>query len=375
MEKSKKITIASIISIVIVAIGLLVVLLPGRGKEHFIIGTYGENLYKADFNGRKFSVTQVVPAVDPSYVLVNGENLYAVSEHDPEAGIYSFKNTELTGYTRDIGGSPCYLMQVPGNDEVLTADYGGGSISVFETMNGAITKRIQKVLYSGSGPVPGRQNTAHIHQLKSLPAELCSAAGISGRWLLASDLGCDCIHVLGVGVSSDSLLTDFPQLAIPAGAGSGPRHMEFNLASGLLYCLTELSGEVIVWKVGANAEGQPAFSEIQRIKADEVDAGGSADIHMSPDGKFLYTSHRLENDGVSVFSVAQDGTLAKTDYTLTGIHPRNFLISKDGKLMFVACRDSNCVQIFKIKKNGSLKLKKHPLVLGDKPVCIIYDSI
>jgi 6-phosphogluconolactonase (cycloisomerase 2 family) len=31
---------------------------------------------------------------------------------------------------------------------------------------------------------------------------------------------------------------------------------------------------------------------------------------------------------------------------LTGIHPRNFAITPNGKYVLVACRDSNCIQIF-----------------------------
>ena len=78
-----------------------------------------------------------------------------------------------------------------------------------------------------------------------------------------------------------------------------------------------------------------------------VGAKGSADIHLSPDGKFLYASNRLQADGVAIFKVSpSDGTLTKVGYQLTGIHPRNFTITPNGKYLLVACRDTNEIQVF-----------------------------
>ena len=87
--------------------------------------------------------------------------------------------------------------------------------------------------------------------------------------------------------------------------------MEFSADGKMLYCIAELSGEVLVYKVRGGKK--PAFKLVQRIQADEVNAGGSADIHMHPSGQWLYTSHRLENDGISIFKVLEDGKLEKID--------------------------------------------------------------
>jgi 6-phosphogluconolactonase (cycloisomerase 2 family) len=82
----------------------------------------------------------------------------------------------------------------------------------------------------------------------------------------------------------------------------------------------------------------------QVVKADRLNARGAADIHLSPDGKFLYASLRLQNDGIAIFSVQPDGTLAEVGYQHTGAHPRNFAITKD--LAIVACRDSDEIEIY-----------------------------
>ena len=89
------------------------------------------------------------------------------------------------------------------------------------------------------------------------------------------------------------------------------------------------------------------LKEVQRIMADEGGGRGSADIHISPDGRFLYTSHRLKKDGIAIFAIdPEKGTLSKIGYQHTGIHPRNFAITPNGKYLLVACRDDNKIQVF-----------------------------
>ncbi|MGN1218344.1 MAG: beta-propeller fold lactonase family protein, partial [Phocaeicola sp.] len=133
------------------------------------------------------------------------------------------------------------------------------------------------------------------------------------------------------------------------------RHMEFSQNGKILYCVTELSGEVLVYNVCLD-NGCPAFELKQRILADEVNAGGSADIHLHPSGKWLYTSHRLDNDGIAIFSIKEDGTLGKIGYSRTARHPRNFMVTDDGRFLMVACRDDKIIQVFSIGNDGGLTL-------------------
>ena len=77
------------------------------------------------------------------------------------------------------------------------------------------------------------------------------------------------------------------------------------------YVLGEISGEIVVLRYNPS-DGTKPFTVVQTVKADPHDAEGSADIHLSPDGRFLYASHRLKGDGISIFSVAPEGTLRLT---------------------------------------------------------------
>ncbi|MBO5876224.1 MAG: lactonase family protein [Bacteroidales bacterium] len=318
------------------------------------IGTYGDHIYRyaLDTETMEFTLLEKTEAHNASYVIQCGSHIYAVSETGAESGVYSFGCADglmQTAEKRQTGADPCFIMSYDG--KILTADYSGGSVSVFPLVDGVIGDCIQQLQFTGSGPVEGRQESPHIHQLKPVHGT---------DMILASDLGSDVIRQLRF---EDGVLVHVADLECPSGCG--PRHMEFNDAGDRLYCICELSGEVLVYDV-------PAFKLLQRIQADEVNAGGSADIHMHPSGKYLYTSHRLDNDGISVFAVGENGLLEKIAYTRTGRHPRNFMITKDGSLLMVACMHDNLIQVFRIAEDGTLTLTDVVLRFdSDQPSCIM----
>lgn len=266
---------------------------------------------------------------------------------------------------------------------LMTSDYTGGSVSVFPIKDGRLDSLCCQLKFEGNGPVVKRQQSSHIHQLRELP----EIKGVQGKYILATDLGADAIRLLKVIPGCEKPLqagtqtpgcTNTPgsfcpivhMTDIPCPAGSGPRHMEFSKDHKTLYCITELSGDVLVYSI-SEKQGEPAFEMIQKIQADEVNAGGSADIHLHPSGKYLYTSHRLDNDGIAIFRTNDDGTLEKIGYTRTARHPRNFMITQDGRHLLVACRDDQVIQTFAIGKDGSLTLLPQVLRFeNDKPSSI-----
>ena len=266
---------------------------------------------------------------------------------------------------------------------LMTADYTGGSVSVFPIKDGRLDSLCCQLKFEGNGPVVKRQQSSHIHQLRELP----EIKGVQGKYILATDLGADVIRLLkvipgcdkplqagtptpGYTIISGSFCPLVHMTDIPCPAGSGPRHMEFSKDHKTLYCIAELSGDVLVYSI-SEKQGEPAFEMIQKIQADEVNAGGSADIHLHPSGKYLYTSHRLDNDGIAIFRTNDGGTLEKIGYTRTARHPRNFMITQDGRHLLVACRDDQVIQTFTIGKDGSLTLLPQVLRFeNDKPSSI-----
>ena len=324
-------------------------------KLNILIGTYGENIYVYSFDQSSLEFTEKAKteARNASYALAGKDaqgGIYAVSETGDGSGAYSFADDGkilLTSEKRQTGADPCFVLLHEGY--MMTADYSGGSISIFPIMkDGAIGDLVHRSVFHGSGPVTSRQEGSHIHQLKAVPGH--------DDLILASDLGADRIRLLRFS-TDDGSLAHIADIECPS--GSGPRHMEFSKDGRMLYCIAELSGEVLVYEMTKEnqTDEAPSFTPVQKIQADEVNAGGSADIHIHPDGTWLYTSHRLDNDGISIFRIKQDGSLEKTGYARTARHPRNFMITPDGNNLLVACRDDKVIQVFAIEKDGGLTLK------------------
>lgn len=333
-----------------------------------LIGGYGERIHKAIFNScsGKMEIVQSLDAKNASYVIGEGDSIYTFSESGSDSKIYSFRDG-LRTEIKCSGDDPCFVTFSPDGKYILTADYSGGSVSLYPIKDGEVAEKAQKLQFVGSGPLARRQASSHIHQVKFLP----QIEGIEGWWILAPDLGADKVRVLGYSANAGNgkILTHFKDIPLPA--GSGPRHLDFDSGRGMMYCLSELSGELFVFKVSADAGGDPVFELVQTVLADECRSGGSGDIHIHPSGKYLYTSHRLQNDGLAVFEMARDGLLRKKGYVHTQEHPRNFLITPDGRYILVASKNEFSIQVFFIDGEGMPIPTDRILNLSpDAPTCI-----
>ena len=343
-------------------------------KMYLMVGSYatseeeGIKVYAWDGEkGEAAYVSGLKGISNPSYQVVSadGERVYSVGEDDgltstahalsfdKSQGRLALMNTQLTQ-----GGAPCYINLSPNEDFVITANYMGGSISVLPTeTSGRLGENVSTFAFEGEGVLKERQSQPHLH---------CVEFTSDGKFLLANDLGTDKIHVFPL--TSDGELDEKATFDVELEAGSGPRHLCFSKDGRFAYLINELSGKV----TGLSYNGE-TLTPVQYIEADTVNAQGSADIHLSPDGKFLYASNRLKADGIAIFLVNQEtGMLTKAGYQLTGIHPRNFVITPDGRFLLVACRDSNVIQIFSRDEKTGLLVDTGKTIETSKPVCLKF---
>lgn len=345
---------------------------------YMLVGTYtsgdskGIYVYKLDTVNGTSQYISMVEVENPSYLTFGNDQkfVYSVSEGDiaetSAANAFSFdkKTGELVLLNSQPtnGGAPCYISADSSGKHVVTANYVGGSVSVFDVNeDGSLTTPSQVIQAEGKGAHPKRQTQPHIH---------CTVYTPDGNYLLVSDLGTDRIHKFDVNPAGEYLTKGTPD-AFQVKAGSGPRHIDFHPNGKFAYLINEIGGDVVAFEY---ADG--ILKEIQSIQADTLNAQGSGDIHVSPDGRFVYASNRLKGDGIAIFSIdQQSGKLTKVGYQPTGIHPRNFAITPNGKLLLAACRDSNSIEVFAIDPvNGLLHNTGNDIKL-DKPVCIKFASI
>lgn len=348
------------------------------------VGSYGSKeeytIHSYDFDTLTGNVTpldSLSGVSNPSYLAFAnaGATLLAVNEDEGStAGLTKLHSDGKGHYTPvgymatspgkpALGGAPCHLAVTPDGRHAITANYLGGSISVFE-LDDDISHPVVHP-FEGAGSDKVRQASPHPHFTTFTP---------DGRLMIVNDLGTDRIYTYPIDADGSPMIGARRDVYMLA--GSGPRHSVFlpDERDGhyIGYLINEIDGHVVMFKYDALTG---LIVPMTRTLADYAHGEGSADIHLSPDGRYLYVSNRLKGDGIAVFSVNQsDFSITPAGFTPTGTHPRNFAITPDGNWLVVACRDSNSIEVYRRDlESGALTCVGAP-VWCNKPVCILFNE-
>ncbi len=366
--------------------GLLAFLITNSYAQHkpityLFVGSYtggkpDRGIYVYDFNRRSGKLEELgatYDVVNPSYIALspNGQYLYACADTQlPDTGsILSFRIDSVNGILKFLnrqpsgGDNPVYLSVDLSNKYLINANYTGGSVSAYSLNgDGSLNPYVQMIPFEGSSIMVKRQESAHIH-----------AAVYSPRcdYVFLPDLGTDMIRVFGFDPSKAQPLIHEEENDVHAVPGSGPRHFTFHPNGKFAYCIEELSGTVVAY--GYHDGSLDSLQRIFGYSRIQESSYGGADIHISPDGRFLYSSNRWEDENtIAIFAINQHtGTLGLLGHQKTyGDHPRNFTIDPTGKYLLVANMLSNNVIVFKRNmKTGFLK-KTKTVIRVPSPSCL-----
>ncbi len=266
----------------------------------------------------------------------------AISSYKQENGTFTRLSTQLTQ-----GDAPCYVLFREASQTVYAANYMGGNLSVFQTKAGQIQPISQNIVY----PKP-----SHAHMAAIMP---------DGGQLVVTDLAADKIHVHAL-LANGLVATSYEDVDLPK--GTGPRHLVFNASGDIAYVLGELSGTIDVFRIYANE-----FTHLQRIVIDQSVGNpnhASADLHLSPDGKWLLASNRKTQNSIRVLAVLPSGELRDQQEYLVGKMPRNFQFDLSGRYVYVACQGENRIQKFAFK-DGELSDMQEDIEVK-QPVAILF---
>ena len=293
----------------------------------------------------------------------DGKFLYSVKEEGKgSSALSAFQRSEKGEYVllnaeNVEGAGPCHVAYHASTGAVYVANYGSGSLSVFRTSGGRLLPLAQHIRYTGSGPDKSRQETPHAHQVVISPDQ---------KYIFVNDLGTDKIH--RHTVRQDGTVEEKP-VDVRVTPGAGPRHLTFNTKGDRAYLINEMSGMVDVFRF---ADGN--LMRMQSVLADTARAisKGSADIHLSPNGKWLLSSNRVSSNQVTVFAVQADGSLKKVGHQEVARRPRNFNFTPDGRHVLVASQEENRIQVFSFNDaDGSLQDTKMDIAVK-MPVCLVF---
>lgn len=344
------------------------------GQLTMVVGTYtngnSKGIYTFRFDQDNGTAAPLDSATlsNPSYLTLSADarRVYAVSETDNSAAsVCTLDFDPRTGSLRLLGSQPtrgagpCYVAT--NGQLLLTANYGGGSISAFRLNDEGIAEPLDTLFHGkATGPDTLRQATPHVH---------CTVFTPDGRYVFATDFSAD--RLMRFDVTPQGLVPSPDSTTVNVQADCGPRHLTFAPDGKHAYVIGELSGTVTAFDYAGGR-----LTAIQTLAADTTGARGSADIHVSPDGRFLYASNRLRHDGVAIFAIRpEEGTLTPVGYQPTGPHPRNFNITPNGKYLLVACRDSNVIQVYERNAQTGLLTDTHRDIAVGSPTCIQFANV
>ncbi len=336
----------------------------------------GEGIYLFNLSLETGALTHmhtVTDAVNPSYLVLNKKNqcLYVVNELKEYNGkasgavsSYSFSvadqtlqyiNSQPTNST-----DPCHVETSKDDAYIYVSNFMSGSISVFPLgTNGELKPMKQFIQHHGSSVNPVRQNGPHAHSVVFSPDH---------RYVFVPDLGLDKLMIYKI---NDNLLDEPKAAYYETFPGAGPRHCTFSPDGRYCYLINELNSSI---EVLAYDQASAGLISLQIVSSLPEDVDGTdntcADIHLTPDGKFLYGSNRGHNSLI-IYQIDQNsGLLSYIDCTPCGGEiPRNFDIDPTGHYLLCANQDSDNITIFEIDPDIGL-LKQTSKVTINTPVCV-----
>jgi 6-phosphogluconolactonase len=348
------------------------------------VGTYtsgkSEGIYLYSLNlasGELEPLATAKNVKDPSFLTISPDRryLYAVNELEEFGGkksgaVSAFAVDQHTGELTflnqqpSLGGAPCYLDVDRSGRFVLVANYLGGNVAVLPIRSdGTLGEATDLKQDHGSSINSERQEAPHAH---------CIVLDPANGFAYACDLGTDKIMIFRFDKRRGTLIPNHkPWVQLKPGAG--PRHLTFHPDGKYAYVINELHATITAFAHDRVNGNLVELQTIATLPADFTAANTSADIHISPDGRFVYASNR-GHDSIATFEVNSDnGTLSLIGHDSTGGKtPRNFAIDPTGAFLLVANQNSNNIITFRRdRRTGRLTPTGH-VAEAPSPVCLKF---
>ena len=343
------------------AVGALGLTLRGKRATELLlyVGTYttgkSEGIYRYRLNlasGELKHDGTTGRVVNPSYLALspNGRYLYAVNEIDEFAGeksgaVTAFAVDQRTAELRtlnqqpSLGASPCYVEVDARGEFVLAANYGGGNVSVFPVQrDGSLGVATEMKQDEGSSVNRARQAGPHAH---------CIVLDQTNRFAYSCDLGTDKVMIFRFDRRNGKLQAAEPP-SVQAKPGAGPRHLTFHPNERYVFVMNELDSTITAFARDQTSGSLSALRTTTTLPVEFSGANTGADIHVSPDGRFVYSSNR-GHDSIAIFAFdSRAGELTAVGHESTrGATPRNFAIDPTGTFLLVANQKTDNIVVFR----------------------------
>lgn len=310
--------------------------------------------------------TPAAKLVMPMAASADGKFLYAAVRTKPFS-IFNYRVDKATGALTWIGTSPVSDSMVNvaidrSGRWLLAASYGGNAVGVQAIgTDGRVAGEPSQFIPSG-GVKP--------HSIR---------ADNDNRFVYVPHLGTDEVRVYRFDARAGKLTPADPP-SVKLKAGTGPRHFIISKDNRFLYVLGEMTGVVTVF---ARDKAGGGLKEIQTIDSvppnsglkpgqprvpvgtpgavpfDESTAIWAADIQVTPDGRFLFTTERTRSTITSFEVDTKSGQLRYVATVPTEKQPRGIAVDPQGRYLVASGEKSPNLSVYAIDgKTGALTVKQ-----------------
>lgn len=312
---------------------------------------------------------QFIDAKNPSFLAISPDKktLYAAEENNPGSisALSIDKNTGELTYINAVsseGAGPCFVTTDRTGKWCFAGNYMSGNMAVLPILSGGgLGKASQIIQHDSAFPGLNKDGKPHIHSIN---------IAANNRDVFVVDLGTDRIMCYKFNHKTGKLVpSKTPHLN--AEQGAGPRHFAFHPKSDYAYCIMETNNTITAYKYQDGS--LIPFQTINTLPSNFNEISYCADIHISPDGRYLYGSNRGHNS-ISIFTISQKtGALSLIGHQSTfGIYPRNFAIDPSGEYLLVANQKSDNIQVFNIDNKTGLLTSNYQEIKLFGPVCLKF---
>lgn len=285
-------------------------------------------------------------------------------EGKPGGAVSAYSIDARTGALRFLnkksseGTVPCYVSVTANGKFVLVANYGDGKVAVLPVQeDGKLGDAVDVKQHAPSADAPKRKANAHSIVLDQ-----------ANRFALAGELGLDKVMIYRFDAATGKLT--------PAGdwtgrEKSGPRHFTFHPNGQFAYVINEYANTVVAFAYDSSSGELTELQTLSSLPEGFAGKTYAADLHVHPNGKFLYSSNR-GHESIAIFSIdANTGKLSPLGHEPTqGKFPRSFCIDPSGRFLLVANEKSDAIVSFRIDPQGGKLTPTGQTVQVTAPACL-----
>ena len=248
--------------------------------------------------------------------------------------------------TTSLQDSMAYIVTDRTGRFLLSASYPGNKLTINPIdANGHIVEKTTQI-------VPDR------------PKSHCILVDAANKYCYATSLGSDIVMEWKFDAAAGTLSPNGPGEAHTK-PGAGPRHMALHPTGRFLYLITETTNTIGAYAINPATGVLTELQFVDASPADFKEQPAAADLHVTPDGRFLYGSERKTSTLAGYRIDPEKGTLSPIGHFPTEKTPRGFNIDPRGRFLLSVGLDSNAMTVYRIDPQSGVltSLKQYPMGL------------